>query len=98
MLREPTMSDQTISSQPPLTEEFTTETVDAQPEHRDIVGHLEASRSRSTAQHRPVSSARQLAPSSAQRPRGHTLGHAIGEPPAVSFAGRPRGHVVGNGR
>lgn len=42
-------------------------------------------------------SALQPVPSSAQRPRGHVIGHAIGEPPAVSFAGCPRGHVVGNG-
>jgi hypothetical protein len=29
------------------------------------------------------------------RPVGETVGYAVGETPAESFAGRPRGHVVG---
>ena len=30
------------------------------------------------------------------RPRGHVVGHAIGEPPPVSLDRRPHGHVVGH--
>jgi hypothetical protein len=30
------------------------------------------------------------------RPRGHVVGHAIGEQPPVSLDGRPHGHVVGH--
>src|SRR5690349_16319587 len=31
-----------------------------------------------------------------RRPRGHVVGHAIGEPLPVSLDGVPRGHVVGH--
>jgi hypothetical protein len=31
-----------------------------------------------------------------RRPRGHVVGHAIGEPSPVTLDGRPRGHVVGH--
>jgi hypothetical protein len=36
------------------------------------------------------------APSIDRRPRGHVVGHAIGERPPVIVGGRPRGHVVGH--
>jgi hypothetical protein len=37
------------------------------------------------------------APSIDRRPRGHVIGHAIGEPlPVTLDDGRPRGHVVGH--
>jgi hypothetical protein len=36
------------------------------------------------------------APSIDRRPRGHVIGHAIGEPLPVTLDGRPRGHVVGH--
>jgi len=36
------------------------------------------------------------APSVDRRPRGHVVGHAIGEPPPVTLDGRPHGHVVGH--
>lgn len=41
--------------------------------------------------------ARQPLPTPADgRPRGHIIGHAIGEPLPASLDGRPRGHVIGH--
>jgi hypothetical protein len=36
------------------------------------------------------------APSVDRPPRGHVVGHAVGEPLPVTLNGRPRGHVVGH--
>jgi hypothetical protein len=74
------MSSQTLSQR------FTTDTREAQPDHRDVAIRRETSRSRTAAWTRMRSL---LA-----RPRGHVIGRAIGEPPAPSLVGRPRGHVV----
>ena len=37
-----------------------------------------------------------LPTSLAKRPRGHVVGHALGERLVASLAGRPHGHVVGH--
>ena len=63
------MPSQTITRQSPLTEELTTETVDATPDRRDVPGHREPSRSPSTSVPRPSSSPTTPAPSFAQRRR-----------------------------
>lgn len=93
------MSDQTISRQAPLADELTSEIPDAQHHRRNGAAHREPPRPRSTVRPRPTYPETEPMPQPSYhlRPRGHVVGHGIGDPPALSSAGRPRGHVVGHG-
>lgn len=89
------MPSQTTSRRTPASPKPTAE-LDGQPESAYIDGHRR--RSESTVRPRRASSpaAPPARPSFAGRPRGHVVGHAIGEPPPPSSDGCPRGHVVGH--
>jgi hypothetical protein len=90
------MFSQSIKRQSPHNEQLTTDPARADPDRREVAGRLGRSRSRSIGRPAPTyTQVEWLRRLLSRRPRGHVIGRAIAEPPALSVDGRPRGQVVG---
>jgi hypothetical protein len=90
------MFSQSGKRQSPHNEQLTTDPARGHADRRDLAGRPGRSRSRAIGRPAPtytqVARLRRLL---SRRPRGHVVGRAIAEPPALSVDGRPRGQVVG---
>jgi hypothetical protein len=90
------MPRQFFSHHSQQTEERTTALVDTRRDGRNGPGHRERLRSSVRRQPPYARTVPLPEPLLDGHPRGHVVGHRIGDPPPPSLDGHPRGHVVGH--